>query len=83
MKYQVIVTDPAAASIEENRLWWAEHDSAEQAHRWYKGIRSTIASLDQPPEPNYALAAEIIASRTNCANITSDLGHTRLIGWST
>lgn len=50
MKFRVILTEPAAAAIEESAVWWARERSVEQASRWYDGIRAAIASLDEHPE---------------------------------
>jgi plasmid stabilization system protein ParE len=50
MKYQVIFTEPAATTIEENAVWWARERSADQASRWYDGIRAAILSLDEFPQ---------------------------------
>lgn len=57
MKYAVVVTEPAAKAIEDTSVWWARERSAEQAARWYGGIREAIASLEQFPE-RCALSAE-------------------------
>jgi plasmid stabilization system protein ParE len=42
---RVIITGPAKRDIQEAHDWWAEHRSAEQAGRWYVGIRAAILSL--------------------------------------
>lgn len=57
MKYQVTLTEPAASSSEETASWWATKRSAEQASRWYDGIRAAIASLGEFSE-RCARAAE-------------------------
>lgn len=54
---QVIVTGPAAQDIEAAYSWWKENRSAEQAGRWYIGIRNAVRSLRASPEA-YALAQE-------------------------
>jgi plasmid stabilization system protein ParE len=49
MKYSVVVTEQAAWEIEEAAAWWARERSAEQAERWYEGIRDSIGRLDEEP----------------------------------
>lgn len=48
--FRVIITGPAKRDIQEAHDWWAEHRSAEQAERWYVGIRDAIRSLRDAPE---------------------------------
>jgi plasmid stabilization system protein ParE len=50
MSYTVVVTEQAAREIEEAAAWWASERSAEQADRWYVGIRQAIAGLCDSPE---------------------------------
>jgi plasmid stabilization system protein ParE len=54
---RVILTAPAKSDIKTAYDWWKEHRSAEQADRWYVGIRSAIKSLRNMPE-RCSLAAE-------------------------
>jgi plasmid stabilization system protein ParE len=50
MNYTVVVTEQAAREIEEAAAWWASERSAEQAQRWYGGIRQAVAGLGASPE---------------------------------
>jgi plasmid stabilization system protein ParE len=54
---QVIVTGPAAQDIEAAYSWWKQNRSAEQAARWYIGIRNAVHSLRTSPE-RYPFAQE-------------------------
>ena len=54
---RVIITGPANRDLQEAYEWWAENRSAEQAKRWYIGIREAIRSLRNKPE-RCATAAE-------------------------
>jgi plasmid stabilization system protein ParE len=45
MSRRVRVTDEAENDIASATAWWAAHRSAEQAERWYLGIRKSIRSL--------------------------------------
>jgi plasmid stabilization system protein ParE len=57
MRYIVVITERAAQEIEDTAAWWAKERSAEQADRWYLGIRAAIASLADSPE-RWAIAQE-------------------------
>jgi len=48
--HRVIISGPAKRDIQADYDWWAENRSAEQADRWYVGIRDAIASLRNMPE---------------------------------
>lgn len=50
MSYAVVVTEQAAREIEDAAHWWACERSAEQAERWYAGIRNAIATLAENPQ---------------------------------
>ena len=50
MNYTVIMTERAARDIEDAADWWARERSAEQASRWYQGIRAAIDGLARSPE---------------------------------
>jgi plasmid stabilization system protein ParE len=57
MSHIVVTTERAARDIEDIAAWWARERSAEQAWRWYQGIRQAIAGLATSPE-RYAVAPE-------------------------
>jgi plasmid stabilization system protein ParE len=57
MIYQVIIAARASRAIQQHIDWWARERSANQARRWYKGIKKAIASLKKSPE-RCNLAAE-------------------------
>lgn len=44
------MTERAARDIEDSADWWARERSAEQAHRWYQGIRAAIDGLARSPQ---------------------------------
>lgn len=48
--YRVKITTPAKQDIVAAFQWWRDNRSAEQAKRWYRGIRKAIASLADMPE---------------------------------
>lgn len=52
--YRVIITGPAKRDLQDAHDWWAEHRSAEQAGRWYAGIRDAIQALRNKPERSSA-----------------------------
>lgn len=43
--YRVVITAPARRDLAEQHDWWAEHRSAEQAHRWYVGFHRALDAL--------------------------------------
>jgi plasmid stabilization system protein ParE len=45
MIYRLLVSEPAENDIEAAYRWWRENRSADQAARWYVGIRKVIAEL--------------------------------------
>lgn len=57
MSYTVVTTEKAARDIADAAAWWARERSAEQAERWYQGIRAAISSLATSPE-SYPFATE-------------------------
>lgn len=50
MTYTVVVTERAAADLEDAAAWWARERSAEQASRWYTKARRAIDSLANNPQ---------------------------------
>lgn len=48
--YTVLVTEPAHRDMQEQRDWWAEHRSAEQAVRWYADFFRALLTLEKSPE---------------------------------
>ena len=48
--FRILITGPAKNSIQSNHDWWAEHHSADEASRWYRGIFEAINSLERLPE---------------------------------
>lgn len=56
-RYRVTLTEPAERDIRDNRAWWSENRSQEQATRWLVGIRRAILSLDKEAE-RFPLADE-------------------------
>jgi plasmid stabilization system protein ParE len=56
-RYTVVITERAAREIESTVDWWARERSAEQAHRWYLGIRDAVAGLADAADSR-ELAAE-------------------------
>ena len=60
MTYTVVISERTAQEIEGATAWWARERSAEQAVRWYQGIRGAIAGLATSPE-RCPLAAESAA----------------------
>jgi plasmid stabilization system protein ParE len=57
MTYAVVITEQAAREMEDAAEWWARERSAEQAERWYSGIRQAISGLAEQPQRR-PLAAE-------------------------
>lgn len=57
MPYTVVVTERAAANIEEAATWWARERSVEQASHWYSKVRKAIDGLATDPQ-RHGLAAE-------------------------
>jgi len=49
MTYQVVLSERAAAEIEEVAAWWARENSIDEAKHWYTGIRTAIAALETFP----------------------------------
>jgi plasmid stabilization system protein ParE len=47
---RVVVTHLAEQDIQAAHDWWAEHRSAEQAARWYRGINAAIKTLERSPD---------------------------------
>jgi plasmid stabilization system protein ParE len=47
---RVIISGPAKRDIQAAHDWWAEHRSAEQAGRWYRGIFAAMKTLERSPE---------------------------------
>jgi plasmid stabilization system protein ParE len=43
--YALSISDPAEQDIESAYVWWRDNRSAEQAERWYRGIREAIRGL--------------------------------------
>jgi len=50
MTFRVILLPRAAADIESNARWWAEHHSVEQTTRWFDSIYEQLLSLSEFPE---------------------------------
>jgi plasmid stabilization system protein ParE len=50
MEYLVVLSEEASKNIDDNVEWWSRKRSAEQAERWYSGIREAIASLSVDPQ---------------------------------
>ena len=48
--FQIKITEPAEADIDQAFVWWSENRSAEQAVRWYQEIKLAIATLRRMPE---------------------------------
>lgn len=57
MNFTVVVTERAAADLNDATAWWARERSSEQALRWYTEIRRSIESLSRHPQ-RCGLAAE-------------------------
>lgn len=57
MPYTVVVTERAAADVEEAAEWWAQERSSEQASRWYAKVYKAIEGLASNAQ-RYGLAAE-------------------------
>ena len=49
MTYTIVISEPAERELEDAARWWAEHRSAEQAQRWYRGFLNAIRSLADNP----------------------------------
>ncbi len=47
---RVIITGPAKQDVKEAYDWWAHNRSAEQAKRWYGGMRAAMRALRKTPE---------------------------------
>jgi plasmid stabilization system protein ParE len=45
MIYRLLVSQPAENDIEAAYQWWRDNRSADQAVRWYAGIRKVIVAL--------------------------------------
>jgi len=50
MTYRVVILRSAERDIRQIVDWWAEHRSAEQAERWYRGIYPAMLGLAYHPE---------------------------------
>jgi len=49
MTYLVVLSERAAAEIEEIAAWWAREHSIDEAKHWYAGIRAAVAGLETCP----------------------------------
>ncbi len=57
MSYRVFFTSRAKLQLSQSALWWAEHRSADQAHRWLNEFEEAINGLQERPE-RHGLARE-------------------------
>lgn len=49
MTHRVVISERAAAEIEEAAAWWEREHSVDEAKHWYAGIRAAIAGLETFP----------------------------------
>jgi plasmid stabilization system protein ParE len=55
--FTVRIAEPAQYDMQEQRDWWAEHRSAEQAARWHQQFFQALLQLEETPA-RFSLASE-------------------------
>lgn len=50
MIFSVVISERAHRDIERNAIWWAEHQSIDQAFEWQAAVYSQIAAIAAMPE---------------------------------